>query len=225
MFDPKFALDVMLPLAEAAYDLSKLPKGWGLIAPIQPDNFGFVAQSSQAVIISFRGTEQDCEWREDFDALAVPNQYGKGMVHRGFQEQYSKIRASVIVALSKANTHLPLWITGHSLGAALATLCQADLAPVHDPLCYTWAGPRVGWIDFANWFDSLNLECYRIVNEWDLVPQVPPVLLGYKFQGQQILIDGGKPPLEEDHFRIAHSLELSYRPGMERSITGLPKAA
>lgn len=231
-FDPHFALDTILPLAEAAYDLSKLPSGWTLSAPIQPDNFGFIAYSTEAVAVSIRGTEihpeepnPDREWIEDFDGFAVPNQLGKGMVHQGFQNQYLKIRGSIIAELRKLNLELPVWITGHSLGAALAVLCQADLAPAFKTLAYTWAGPRVGWADFATWFGSLKIECYRVVNEWDIVPHAPPEVNGFRDVGEKILIDGGRPRLDKQFFGTAHSLELSYRPGVAKLIAPVPRAA
>jgi hypothetical protein len=76
-FDPQFTLSTILPLAEAAYDLHKLPEDWKLIAPLEPDDFGFVASREGIISISFRGTEREGEWLEDFDGLAVPNEFGK----------------------------------------------------------------------------------------------------------------------------------------------------
>lgn len=231
-FDPHFALSIMLPLAEAAYDLTKLPPGWKLIAPIEPADFGFIAVSKRATVISFRGTEvhsgesdPNREWLEDFDGIAVPNKYGKGMVHQGFQDQYSALRPCLLQAIAQVPAELPLWITGHSLGGALAVSCQADFAPLDHPLAYTWAGPRVGWHDFADWFKSLKLETYRIVNEWDVVPRLPPAANGYEHVGQEILIDGGRPALNVDFFKTAHNLELSYRPGIERYAASGSRAA
>lgn len=215
-FDPQFALGTMLPLAEAAYDVSKLPSDWTLLATIQPDNFGFIARNQFGMLcVSFRGTETKGEWLEDFDGLAFPAKYGNGMVHQGFQDQYEKLRGSILPIADQAKCSI--WITGHSLGAALALLCQADLANQGFlPLAYTWAGPRVGWHDFAAWFQSLKLETNRIVNEYDIVPRVPSVVNGYEHVGLQVLIDGGRPPLDSEFLKTAHNLELSYRPGMEK---------
>ncbi len=217
----------MLPLAEAAYDLTQLPKDWKLLGSLQPDNFGFVAAATTgAVVVAFRGTKTEGEWMEDFDGLAVPNSYGQGMVHQGFQNQYTKLRASIFAALRAIDVpDLPeqLWITGHSLGAALAILCASDIAlGSHAKLLYTWAGPRVGWHDYAGWFKTLPTETYRIVNEWDVVPRVPSVVNGYEHVGTEIAIDGGRPEIE--HFlATAHNLQMSYGPGVARLI--LPKAA
>lgn len=215
-FDPQFALNAMLPLAEAAYDLTKLPKSWTLVSTIEPGDFGFVAQCSQAIAVGIPGTRTEGQWLEDFDGLAVPNRYGKGMVHQGFQDQYALIRSSILAGIQKTTAGLPIWITGHSLGAALAISLQYDLAPVYRTLCYTWAGPRQGWVDFANWFAGLKLECNRIVNEWDVVPRVPSLVNGYKHVGFAVPIDGGRPAFGLDFAKTAHNLELSYRPGIQK---------
>lgn len=220
MFDPNFSLSTILPLAEAAYDLSTLPKDWTLVSEIQPGNFGFVAQRGDVVAVSFRGTEKQIEWLEDFDALQVPQLYRPGSVHQGFFFQYGMLAPSLRNVIGQFDTtKIQLWITGHSLGAALATLCAADYASIK-PLVTTWAGPRVGDQNWAQWFDKSIPECYRIVNRWDLVPHLPFEQEGYKHVGQEILIDGG--PTRDIH--VAHSLEKSYRPGLQKLI-GVPKVA
>lgn len=218
----------MLPLAKAAYDVTKLPTDWTLVATLQPDNFGFVASRADVTAIAFRGTETRGEWLEDFDGLALPNLFGKGMVHQGFQDQYAKLRATILAALAKVYLPGPLWLTGHSLGAALATLCASDVEIVGGrggTLAYTWAGPRVGWHDYAGWFKTQVPNFFRIVNEWDVVPRVPPAANGYEHVGTEILIDGGRPKLDRDFLKTAHNLELAYRPGVAGLLPSLQKAA
>jgi predicted lipase len=226
-FDPQFALNTVLPLAEAAYNVTTLPAPWKLIATIQPDNFGFVASSPDAIVIAFRGTQTGPEWLEDFDALPVANQFGKGTVHKGFQDQYAKVRASVLAALAQVNLRSRLWITGHSLGGALATLCASDAALAKCPkLTYTWAAPRSGWHDYADWFKTLPDPLFHIMNEWDIVPHEPPAADGYEHAGSEVLIAGPRPPFGDQFLKIAHNLELSYGPGVQKLITAsLPKAA
>jgi predicted lipase len=226
LFDPQFALSTMLPLAEAAYDVRKLPSPWKLISTIQPGNFGFIATIGNVTVIAFRGTETEGEWLEDFDGIALPNQFGKGMVHQGFRNQYAALRPSVLAALAQiVKPQGPLWITGHSLGAALATLCSSDTALAQrNKLGYTWAGPRVGWHDYAAWFNIQVPDFFRIVNEWDIVPRVPPAVNGYEHVATEVLVDGGLPKTEE-FLKTAHNLELSYRPGLEKMIPAQTKAA
>lgn len=85
-----------------------------------------------------------------------------------------------------------LVVTGHSLGAALATLYTMEHAMkkkadptraiVLDRVC-TFGSPRVGMEAFVRTFDTLPIDSWRIVNQQDLVPKLPPsipLLLPYQ---------------------------------------------
>lgn len=85
---------------------------------------------------------------------------------------------------SKNKEKVTIYVTGHSLGGALATLATAHIKKLivsgdisaHYPILYSFASPRVGDDDFSKAFD--DLECYRIANSEDLVPKIPiPTLL------------------------------------------------
>ncbi len=80
----------------------------------------------------------------------------------------------------------PIWITGHSMGAALAVLCAFDLAHFlkdscgwsdddvkKNVKCATFASPRVGGMDFKQKYDALGIPTYRIVHGQDICPRVP----------------------------------------------------
>jgi hypothetical protein len=79
----------------------------------------------------------------------------------------------------------PTVVTGHSLGAALATLFVMENAAKHKfdiSTCCTFASPRVGNKEFARSFDLLPINSWRMVNTLDIVPRLPPhipVLLDY----------------------------------------------
>ena len=71
-------------------------------------------------------------------------------------------------------------MTGHSLGAALATLHVAENSQstkFTTPLICTFASPRVGDFVFKTEFDKLGITSWRVVNELDVVPKLP--FLGY----------------------------------------------
>jgi hypothetical protein len=72
--------------------------------------------------------------------------------------------------------------SGHSLGAALATLYTLENAhtdQISNPLLCTFASPFVGDSTFAAAFNSLGLTSWRIVNAPDLVPMLPPQIFGF----------------------------------------------
>jgi triacylglycerol lipase len=71
---------------------------------------------------------------------------------------------------------LPIVVTGHSLGGALATLLVADLAantPLK-PQAWTFASPNVGDAAFAARYAALTAVSWRIYNQVDVVPYFPP---------------------------------------------------
>jgi triacylglycerol lipase len=73
-------------------------------------------------------------------------------------------------------------ITGHSLGAALATLYAMENArtgQVASPMLCTFASPLVGDATFASAFNGLNLTSWRVDNAPDLVTMLPPTQLGF----------------------------------------------
>jgi hypothetical protein len=94
-----------------------------------------------------------------------------------------------VASMSSSGTEKPqskLTVTGHSLGAALATLyvmehCtkKGKSALTVDTLC-TFASPRVGMDAFKARFDALPIASWRIVNLPDIVPKTPVELLGYR---------------------------------------------
>jgi predicted lipase len=75
-----------------------------------------------------------------------------------------------------------LIVTGHSLGAALATLAALDLKanfPQLNIILYNFGSPRVGNTDFASYYQSKIGTSWRITNNRDIVPHYPPQLLTY----------------------------------------------
>jgi Lipase (class 3) len=71
---------------------------------------------------------------------------------------------------------MSITVAGHSLGSALATLYVAENSLIKQaqvPLICTLASPRVGDPTFASTFDGLGIESWRVVNELDLVPNLP----------------------------------------------------
>lgn len=129
----------------------------------------FVARRVEGTVVCFRGTEVS-EWQDlaaDAEFILAPNQDSDNgtKVHRGFLRSLDTIWEEVEDSLGDGN----VWFTGHSLGAALATLA-ADRHPGSHPL-YTYGSPRVGNKKFSQAFSANG---YRFVNNNDGVTVVPP---------------------------------------------------
>ena len=164
--------------------------GFKLLGTINVDETqGFVCKRNVAnepsyVIVAFRGTEKKIsDWLTD--AHAVPKIQGLTKVHTGFFEaltvkidkknKTAKDRIQEILNLPEAQDKngnlLPLFITGHSLGGALALLTTKLIAPDVNGACYTFGAPRVGNYSY---FEEVKTPVYRVVNSSDIVPRVPP---------------------------------------------------
>jgi triacylglycerol lipase len=81
-----------------------------------------------------------------------------------------------------------LFITGHSLGAAIA-LVTTDRARKERKLDhvenYVFGSPRVWRADFAKAFiDAFGATTYRLVYGQDVVATVPPTGLGFRHVGR-----------------------------------------
>lgn len=194
-------------------------------SPQPNQHFGWICldAANSRLILSFRGTEYFRDWLDDFDFAPAPYSPipGRGTVHQGFLIVYEAVRESVRSTLSRlfpseAAGLKEILITGHSLGGALSALAAPDL--VNDlavnlaPIVYTWAEPRVGHPDYVHFFDSRVNICYRIVNLWDVVPHLPPVLALYEHEGSSLHIDSGFT-LDMVH---NHVLVTGYAPGIAK---------
>jgi hypothetical protein len=162
--------------------------------------------------ICFRGTRGVEEWEKDATTPLVPCSFlplGKDIkVHKGFQDVYTdnnsvdeslgSLRSQVLNFLNGNNSvlsYLNLWVTGHSLGGALATLAIIDIATNANypgvKIMYNFASPLVGNQAFVDFFkekigtgncnsnNNINECSWRVVNTNDIVPKIPPPTLDY----------------------------------------------
>ena len=113
-----------------------------------------------------------------------------GKVHRGFLEAYDKLADQLNNRLANWRER-DIWFTGHSLGAALATIASARDHNFRG--LYTFGSPRVGDEMFGTTFTGK--QCFRIVHNNDLVARLPPPIVpwippaNYRHVGQLVFID------------------------------------
>lgn len=151
------------------------------------------------VVIAFRGTEsattldglKDILLTDAMNLLVVPegrlghdlSAAGVGArFHKGFADAIAEIWEPLVAAVEaelEANDR-PLWITGHSLGGALALLAawlfKRRFIPVHE-VC-TFGAPRIGNREACAAFDrEFTGRIFRYVNGRDPVPKLPTMSL------------------------------------------------
>ncbi|WP_051271741.1 lipase family protein [Shimazuella kribbensis] len=152
-----------------------LPKEYGREA------FGYLLESKKNFVLAFKGTSIrvfDLSVDLNLYQTTYPFVRGAGKTHEGFTYLYHCLRESIIrtcFLLAKQQKR-DLYITGYSLGGAIATLAALDIAvhtPFRHPKVYTFGAPRVGNSTFALTYDLKIKESVRIVNVHDYIPLEP----------------------------------------------------
>ena len=155
------------------------------ITHLGPESLGWIvhAPEQQQVWLVFRGTQTKEEWRQDFHMDQVP--FHHFLVHRGFKHMYEQLRTHMLDAINSVITEsTTLYITGHSLGAAVAALALSDMLASPSSIsprlrhvnCYLFAAPRVGnraFVDYLQTTTPLLHQFHVIANDDDIVPNIP----------------------------------------------------
>jgi triacylglycerol lipase len=161
---------------------------WGLTEVHTFDRLetqAYIAANDDLIIIAFRGTTALLDWISDarVDLVGGP----AGRVHEGFLVALSFVWREIWNYVKEERNGRALWITGHSLGAALAILATAKLRLERDEAInglYNFGAPRTGDLDFARVFDlDFGQQAFRYVNDQDIVARVPLRLMQYSHIG------------------------------------------
>lgn len=159
----------------------------------------FIATANNNIYVVFRGTKTIDEWISDADFPFVPYTFvsNGGMTEMGFTDIYETLGvADEVNMIASMGDYDNVYITGHSLGAALAGVSMPDIAvntDFSDPVLYSFASPRVGDSDYKSRYDGFDVESWRVFNTNDEVPKLPPTLLGYTHVNTGFPITFGKP--------------------------------
>jgi triacylglycerol lipase len=156
------------------------------------DGWAYVMESELLIVLAFRGTRSVSNWETNLHTWLIhPGHTDAHLrVHQGFYNAFEKlsdgakgIRQKITEIENATAGRIPIYITGHSLGGALAQIAAAVLGSDQIAACYTFGSPRVGNYVFDLW---VKPPSYRIINYADIVPQVPfsvPFVLNYRHSG------------------------------------------
>lgn len=132
-------------------------------------------------VLVFRGTEQVIEDSiTDLKLGKFSVSGAKKDAHDGFEEALDSVWADIEAALKLLSANCPLFYTGHSLGAALATLAAAKHPP---KALYTFGSPQVGNQAFVNSLPDIPI--HRVVDDQDIVTTLPPPFVNFQHAGQE----------------------------------------
>jgi triacylglycerol lipase len=140
---------------------------------------GFIARRKKDVFLIFRGTITDQEWLQNLRLGMVPYLLPNfGKIHEGFVQTYNLFREEIRETLEKTGFGGKLYIAGHSLGGALATIALPDIGARTGKRrieLFTFGSPRIGDNAFVTAFNLRYSEhSFRIVNTSDMVGLIPP---------------------------------------------------
>jgi len=217
-YDDSLARNKFYPMASIAYSDNPAPCVQQVFASsefirqitVQCDSgkgdtcsgFTAVSHTDQAIIIAFRGSVSDQEIWNEVGETAFNKQvpfYGHGNVDDYFYNATNLLwlagmKDDFLTAKNKYPTY-EVWVTGHSLGAAEASIYAALISALGyvtpDKIkLITMGQPRVGDQAFADSYPSLVNYAYRVVHANDWVPALPPLgLLNYSHHQSEVWYD------------------------------------
>jgi len=133
---------------------------------------------------AFRGTEPSKinDVMADLNVIKGAAKAG-GKVHSGFQQEVNDLWMDILAEIEhndQLKVRKDVYMTGHSLGAAMATIAATRYQPIE---LFTFGSPRVGGSKFIR-----NIKCphLRFMNNNDIVCRIPPAWLGFRHHGEMI---------------------------------------
>ena len=186
-------------------DEDQMPCRDQILQSLQAEDSGFLnvygadVNSSQGAVIeheaylclAFRGTNELADWIDNINLFQAEALFGH--FHKGFYAALHDIWTPLFdrIQTLRAQKRRPLFITGHSLGGAIAVLAAAELAHRDHPFTsvYTFGQPRAVTLETSTTFNALCGErVFRFQNNNDIVTRVPTRLMGYSHVGQYVYI-------------------------------------
>ena len=162
-----------------------VPNGFNIIERVTYSNnkssdFGLIMiDKNQRLWIIFRGTQTYNDILNDIQYSQVPYK-GNNNVHKGFYKLFKSLSEQIFKTIDLCNP-TQIIITGHSLGAAIATLTAIEVHAQYPHIQLKgvgFASPRVGDRGFVKSFNNIDsIEWTSIINIEDIVPQLPRAII------------------------------------------------
>jgi len=197
IYDPNIAMEMLL-LSTSAYSQTpgkclinlSLSDNWvqygtfsAACDPVNSTCFGFTAYSpkNQSIVLAFRGTTAINQILfESIQSLLPTSSWpAGGMVIPYFNDALNLMWPQVqnqMTQLVQKYPNYKIYVTGHSLGGAVASLAASALLQNNittNASLYTFGEPRVGDYIFSRGFDSQISDAWRVIHYIDPFPHIP----------------------------------------------------
>lgn len=158
----------------------------------------YLRKHNDELLVTFRGSDSYTDWITNFlfykQTIPYGNISSKIRVHAGFLKAYkaSDVRNRILGSIPETVNYIR--VTGHSLGAALATLCAVDIQynfPNKNIEVILFGSPRIGNKAFKLSYNKRLPKTVRVENGNDLVTKIPFPWMGYRHVGAELHI--GRP--------------------------------
>ena len=199
---------------------------WGVESPPMSGGQAYVAATGDYLVVSFRSTASDDGWELTLNVLTdikaypakigfiadtVPEakEYGKISVHAGFHNEYLRYRERILEYVGQ-HPEKDIYVTGHSLGGALAVLNAFDIAAhtQRTVTVFTFGQPRVGGEKFREAYEELVPDSYRVVVDGDPIARIPGMLIDYEHVGKLLQFDREGEQLPPDDIQSSALFQL-----------------
>lgn len=208
--------DVIVPAREKGVDL------WGHGYVAMSGGQGYVSIDKDKLVVVFRDTDSDDGWEKTLNMLTdarattkklshiiepgigTAEKYKDIGVHEGFLSEYELFHDRVLEYVNK-HPNKDIYVTGHSLGGALATLGSFDIAAHtgRHVTTFTFGGPRVGGAEFRAAFEELGIDMFRTVMDKDPVTRVPGFFIPYEHVGRLLQLHNTGDLFKPDEINTA----------------------
>lgn len=160
----------------------------------------------KVIFVAIRGTARLYDWLDNFNTWRYRFRYYDCFFHRGFFKAIAACFDELGEELGRFDADkVPIYVTGHSLGGAMAAILHAMWALIQTPQesdrrfltrsAYTFGMPRYGNLEAVTEFR----QPYHLYNVEDIVPTVPPKWLGFESCLSEFMLDGTR--IEARHSR------------------------
>ncbi|RMG31821.1 MAG: lipase family protein [Methanobacteriota archaeon] len=164
---------------------------------------GYIAEGSKSILVVFRGTDSPQDFLTNINILLTPYPHQRcpffrPKVHAGFFQAFRSVEAEIYQKIEELKALRPslaeIEVIGYSMGGGIGSIAAMSLKQRFQLPIKFWSFgmPRTGNRWFKRKFSKEIDESFIILNDKDIIGQVPPKGFGYRHLLTQVLLDNNQ---------------------------------